>query len=99
MERLNEGIRQSRSTHEDCLRQQRQREEELQDLIRTMDEREVEYQETRKVQFASHYGNMACAINSHFLSCGYDNFQLKILDIFVSLAQNIDHGYRLEPSQ
>ena len=50
MERLNEGIRQSRSSHEDCLRQQRQREEELQDLIRTMDEREIEYQETRKVK-------------------------------------------------
>lgn len=50
MERLNEGIRQSRITHDDCLRQQRQREEELQDLIRTMDEREIEYQETRKVE-------------------------------------------------
>ena len=49
MERLNEGIRQSRITHDDCIRQQRQREEELQDLIRTMDEREIEYQETRKV--------------------------------------------------
>lgn len=49
MERINEGIRQSRITHDDCLRQQRQREEELQDLIRTMDEREIEYQETRKV--------------------------------------------------
>ncbi|XP_053381516.1 centriolin-like isoform X4 [Mercenaria mercenaria] len=48
MERLNEGIRQSRITHDDCIRQQRQREEELQDLIRTMDEREIEYQETRK---------------------------------------------------
>jgi hypothetical protein len=51
MERLNEGIRQSRITHDDCIRQQRQREEELQDLIRTMDEREIEYQETRKVVY------------------------------------------------
>ncbi|KAL4219131.1 hypothetical protein ACF0H5_021713 [Mactra antiquata] len=48
LERLNEGIRQSRITHDDCIRQQRQREEELQDLIRTMDEREIEYQDTRK---------------------------------------------------
>ena len=53
IERLNEAIRQSRMTHDDCLRQQRQREEELQDLIRTMDEREIEYQETRKVGWAS----------------------------------------------
>ena len=53
MERLNEAIRQSRITHDDCLRQQLQREEELQDLIRTMDEREIEYQETRKVRISN----------------------------------------------
>ena len=49
MERLNEGIRQSRVTHDDCVRQQHAREQELADLVRTLDEREIEYQETRKV--------------------------------------------------
>ncbi|KAL3870359.1 hypothetical protein ACJMK2_038429 [Sinanodonta woodiana] len=48
IDRLNEGIRQSRSTYEESLHQQRAKEQELQDLIRTVEQKDVEYQEARQ---------------------------------------------------
>ena len=40
---------------------------------------------------------LAHAINRDFLSFKNENFQLKIFDIFLIFAQNIDCGYTLEP--
>ena len=34
-----------------------------------------------------------------FHGCKNDNFQMKINDIFLIFAQNIDRGYTLEPPQ
>ena len=34
-----------------------------------------------------------------FHGCKNDNFQMKKVDNFLIFAQNIDHGYMLEPSQ
>ena len=39
----------------------------------------------------------AHAINRDFSSLKIENFQLKIFDIFLIFAQNIDCGYMLEP--
>ena len=36
-------------------------------------------------------------ITAIFHGCKMDNFQMKIFDIFLSFAQNIDCGYTLEP--
>ena len=38
-----------------------------------------------------------CDILRYFLALKIENFQLKIFDIFLILAQNIDCGYTLEP--
>ena len=40
---------------------------------------------------------LAHAINICFLALKIENFQLKIFDIFLIFAQNIDCGYTLEP--
>ena len=40
---------------------------------------------------------LAHAIYKDFSSLKIENFQLKILDIFLIFAQNIDCGYSLEP--
>ena len=40
---------------------------------------------------------LAHAINRDFLALKIENFQLKIFDIFLIVAQNIDCGYTLEP--
>ena len=42
---------------------------------------------------------LAHAINRDFLALKIENFQLKIFDIFLIFAQNIDCGYTLEPPQ
>ena len=42
---------------------------------------------------------MVNAINRVFLALKIENFQLKIFDIFLIFAQNIDCGYMLEPPQ
>ena len=39
------------------------------------------------------------AITAIFHGCKNDNFQMKIFDIFLNFAQNIDCGYTLEPPQ
>ena len=41
---------------------------------------------------------LAHVINRDFvLNLKFENFQLKVFDIFLVLAQNIDCGYTLEP--
>ena len=46
-----------------------------------------------------HYANMSVQYTAIFHGCKNDNFQMKILDIFLIFAQNIDCGYTLEPPQ
>ena len=43
------------------------------------------------------FRKLAHAIYRDFLSIKMGNFQLKIFDIFLIFAQNIDCGYTLEP--
>ena len=40
-----------------------------------------------------------CNILQYFTGCKNDNFQMKMFDIFLIFAQNIDCGYTLEPPQ
>ena len=46
-----------------------------------------------------HYANMSVQYTAIFHGCKNDNFQMKIFDIFLFFAQNIDCGYTLEPPQ
>ena len=46
-----------------------------------------------------HYANMSVQYTAIFNGCKNDNFQMKIFDIFLIFAQNIDCGYTLEPPQ
>ena len=46
-----------------------------------------------------HYKNMQYTCTVIFHGFKNDNFQKKICDIFLVFAQNIDHGYTLEPPQ
>ena len=46
-----------------------------------------------------HYANMSVQYAAIFHGCKNDNFQMKIFDIFLIFAQNIDCGYTLEPPQ
>ena len=46
-----------------------------------------------------HYENMPMQYKVIFHGCKNDNFQMKIFDIFLILAQNIDCGYTLELPQ
>ena len=46
-----------------------------------------------------HYANMSVQYTAIFHDCKNDNFQMKIFDIFLIFAQNIDCGYTLEPPQ
>ena len=43
------------------------------------------------------YANMSVQYTAIFHGCKNDNFQMKVFDIFLIFAQNIDCGYRLEP--
>ena len=45
----------------------------------------------------THYANMSVQYTAIFHGCKNDNFQMKISDIFLIFAQNIDCGYTLEP--
>ena len=45
----------------------------------------------------SHYANMSVQYTAIFHGCKNDNFQMKMFDIFLIFAQNIDCGYTLEP--
>ena len=47
----------------------------------------------------SHYANISVQYIAIFHGCKNDNFQMKIFDIFLIFAQNIDCGYTLEPPQ
>ena len=44
-----------------------------------------------------HYENLPMHYTQIFLALKSENFQLKIFDIFLIFAQNIDCGYTLEP--
>ena len=46
-----------------------------------------------------HYANMSMQYTAIFHGCKNDNFQMKIFDIFLIFALNIDCGYTLEPPQ
>ena len=47
-------------------------------------------------KFSNHYANMSVKYTAIFHGCKNDNFHLKIFDIFLIFAQNIDCGYVLE---
>ena len=51
------------------------------------------------VSLCPHYANMSVQYTAIFHGCKNDNFQIKIFDIFLIFAQNIDCGYTLEPPQ
>ena len=51
------------------------------------------------ISFLIHYANMSVQYTAIFHGCKNDNFQMKIFDIFLIFAQNIDCGYTLEPPQ
>ena len=53
---------------------------------------------TEMVQ-SKHYANMSVQYTAIFHGSKNDNFQMKIFDIFLIFAQNIDCGYTLEPPQ
>ena len=44
-----------------------------------------------------HYENLPMQYTEIFLALKIENFQLKIFDIFLIFAKNIDCGYMLEP--
>ena len=44
-----------------------------------------------------HYENLPMQYTEIFLALKFENLQLKILDIFLIFAKNIDCGYTLEP--
>ena len=44
-----------------------------------------------------HYANMSMQFTAIFHGCKNGNFQIKKCEIFLIFAQNIDHGYTLEP--
>ena len=44
-----------------------------------------------------HYANISVQYTAMFHGCKNDNFQMKIFDIILVFAQNIDCGYTLEP--
>ena len=45
----------------------------------------------------THYANMSVQYTPIFHGCKNDYFRMKIFDIFLIFAQNIDCGYTLEP--
>ena len=45
----------------------------------------------------SHYENTPIKIYRQFFHPKNENFKIKIFDIFLISAQNIDYGYSLEP--
>ena len=51
------------------------------------------------VLVSTHYANMSVQYTAIFHGCKNFNFQMKIFDIFLIFAQNIDCGYTLEPPQ
>ena len=44
-----------------------------------------------------HYENLPMQYTQIYLALKVENFQLKIFDIYLRFAQNIDCGYTLEP--
>ena len=46
-----------------------------------------------------HYASMSVQYTAIFHGCYNDNFQMKIFDIFLIFAQNIECGYTLDPPQ
>ena len=52
---------------------------------------------TQETPCILHYENFPMQYTEIFLALKIENFQLKIFDIFLIYAQNIDCGYTLEP--
>lgn len=50
-ERLNEGIRQSRVAHDDYMRQEKTKQSELQELLKNVNDKSIEYQEAKMVKY------------------------------------------------
>ena len=50
-------------------------------------------------QTAPHYANTPMQYTAIFHGCKNVHFQMKIFNIFLIFAQNIDSGYTLEPPQ
>ena len=48
---------------------------------------------------SKHYENTPMQYTAIFHGCKDDNFQMKKVDNFLIVAQNIDRGYTLEPPQ
>ena len=46
-----------------------------------------------------YYDNTPIQLTVIFHGCKNGSFQVKIFDIFLSFAQNVDRGYTLEPPQ
>lgn len=61
IERLNEAIRQSRISQEECSNQQLDRQQDMEELIFSIEQKEKEYDETRKVSIIC-VSNMATSI-------------------------------------
>ena len=59
-------------------------------------ERRFQFYNRRGVK---HYANMSIQYTAIFHDSKNDNFQMKNSDIVLIFAQNIDHGYTLEPPQ
>ena len=49
------------------------------------------------LRITPHYENMPMQYTAIFHGLKSDSFQMKIYDIFLIFAQNIDFGYTLEP--
>ena len=49
--------------------------------------------------YTVYYENTPMQYTTIFHGCKNDNFQMKILDIFLICSQNIDYGYTLELPQ
>ena len=54
---------------------------------------------TLSTETPRHYANMFVQYIAIFHDCKNDDFQMKMFDIFLSFAQNMDCGYMLEPPQ
>ena len=49
------------------------------------------------IRCLGHYENTSMQYTAIFHGCKNVHFQMKFFNIFLNFAQNIDHGYTLEP--
>ena len=60
---------------------------------------EVKWDKLSLMKDQNHNENMPLQYNAIFHGCKNVNFQMKIFNIFLIFAQNIDCGYTIEPPQ